>query len=155
MEFSQILNKTEFSKADLVQLLAAEGDDLKLLYEKATEVKLAAPKVTRWLAFRSIVPMGAFNTPFCTISAALLERASSDELQCMHRALCENERVVAEILWHRMGLRQSFGVRYPHGRDESPSGAAASEGGRGQEAESGVGEAHEARRGRTTPPDTA
>ncbi len=41
MEFSQILNKTEFSKADLVQLLAAEGDDLKLLYEKATEVKLA------------------------------------------------------------------------------------------------------------------
>jgi biotin synthase len=41
MEIPDILNKSQFLVSDLVQLLAAEGDELKLLYDKATEVKLA------------------------------------------------------------------------------------------------------------------
>jgi biotin synthase len=41
MEISNILNKSVFTKDGLIRLLAAENDDLELLYQKATEVKLA------------------------------------------------------------------------------------------------------------------
>jgi len=40
MEISNILNKSDFTKDDLIRLLAAEDDDLELLYQKAAEVKL-------------------------------------------------------------------------------------------------------------------
>jgi biotin synthase len=35
-----ILEKGDFSKEEIIQLLAAEGDDLELLYQKAAEVRL-------------------------------------------------------------------------------------------------------------------
>ena len=40
MEISQIINKSEFLKEDLVKLLAVEGEELDLLFQKATEKKL-------------------------------------------------------------------------------------------------------------------
>jgi len=40
MEISNILNKSDFTKDDLIRLLAAEDDDLVMLYQRAAEVKL-------------------------------------------------------------------------------------------------------------------
>ncbi len=37
---NQLLQQSDFSKSDLIQLLHAEGDDLKLLYEHAEQTKL-------------------------------------------------------------------------------------------------------------------
>jgi len=50
---TELLNKTAFTKQELVGLLAAEGEELELLFKKASEVKLQ--RVGNKVYFRGLI----------------------------------------------------------------------------------------------------
>ncbi|HAN78622.1 MAG TPA: [FeFe] hydrogenase H-cluster radical SAM maturase HydE [Bacteroidales bacterium] len=74
MNIQEILDKSDLTKADIVELLKAEGDDLKLLFEKSAKVKEVT--VGKKVYYRGLVEFSNIcfkNCLYCGIRAGNTE----------------------------------------------------------------------------------
>ena len=63
MSITEILNKTNLEKEDIKFLLASEGDDKKLLFDKALQTKLA--KLDNYVHLRGLIEYSNICTKYC------------------------------------------------------------------------------------------
>ena len=63
MSITEILNKTNLEKEDIKILLASEGDDKKLLFDKALQTKLA--KLDNYVHLRGLIEYSNICTKYC------------------------------------------------------------------------------------------
>ena len=96
MNIKEILNKTQFTKEDLKTLLAAEGDDKKLLFDKALQVKLA--HLDNYVHLRGLIEYSNVCTKYCLYCGVRCKN-----LKVERYTLSDEEVIECAKLAHELG----------------------------------------------------
>ena len=96
MSITEILNKTNLEKEDIKFLLASEGDDKKLLFDKALQTKLA--KLDNYVHLRGLIEYSNICTKYCLYCGV-----RSKNLKVERYTLSDEEVIECAKLAHELG----------------------------------------------------
>ena len=96
MSITEILNKTNLEKEDIKILLASEGDDKKLLFDKALQTKLA--KLDNYVHLRGLIEYSNICTKYCLYCGVRCKN-----LKVERYTLSDEEVIECAKLAHELG----------------------------------------------------
>ena len=105
MPITEILNKTHLEKEDIKALLAAEGDDKKLLFDKALQTKLA--HLDNYVHLRGLIEYSNICTKSCLYCGIRSKNPNFKRYQLSDEEVIECAQLAYELGYGSVALQSS------------------------------------------------
>ena len=103
MSITEILNKTNLEKEDIKILLASEGDDKKLLFDKALQTKLA--KLDNYVHLRGLIEYSNICTKYCLYCGVRCKNLKVERYQLSDEEVIECAKLAHELGYGSVALQ--------------------------------------------------